>query len=184
VSDESSKRSDVAHDGGFAGLDIKCNTARFSVRTLKPGDVGIAYAEWFEDPVVQRFIAWRPGSDAMRDLREFVADHDARDDSLLLGIFAANGLHVANLKYEPIDLERRTAVLGVLIGQSEWRGQGLFSEVFLATSELLRGRFGITTVLLGVDGANAAALAAYQRVGFVPVPRMEGESLWMECQLP
>ena len=183
MSEESLNHSASAHHGEFAGLDIECNTARFSVRTLKTGDVGLAYADWFKDPVVQQFIAWRPQSDAVSELREFVAAHDARDDSLLLGVFAADASHVANLKYEPIDLARRTAVLGVLIGRSEWRGRGLFGEVFTATSELLHRRFGIKTVLLGVDGANAAALTAFERAGFVSIPRTEGESLWLECRL-
>jgi ribosomal-protein-alanine N-acetyltransferase len=183
VSDESAKKSDVVHAGKLVSLDVEVKTARFIVRTLKPGDVGASYAEWFEDSTVQQFIAWRPRSDAIAELRDFVADHYARNDSLLLGVFTAEGLHVANLKYEPIDLALRTAVLGVLIGQSEWRGHGLFGEVFAATVELLRDCFGITTVLLGVDGENAAALAAYGRAGFVSVPHVEGETLWMAFQM-
>ena len=173
---------DIRSDA-LVGLDITLATARFTVRTLKPTDVGDAYAAWFDDPVVQQFIAWRPAEDPVEELREFVAGHDTRADSLLLGIFDAEGRHVANLKYEPIDLGQRTAVLGVLIGDAAWRGRGLFGEVFSATAELLHGRFGIRRVLLGVDGENAAALAAYERAGFVAVPRSDGGPVWMECRL-
>lgn len=168
---------------GFAGLDVKLLTARFSVRTLKPIDVGTAYAAWFEDPIVRQFIAWRPVGDPVQELRDFVAGHDARDDSLLLGIFTVAGRHVANLKYEPIDLEQRTAVLGVLVGDAVWRGRGLFGEVFSATVDLLNHGFGIQKVLLGVDGENAAALVAYERAGFAYVPQLVVGPVWMEYRL-
>lgn len=167
----------------LVGLDVSVATERFEVRTLKPSDVGDAYAAWFEDPVVRQFIAWRPKHDPVEELREFVAGHDARPDSLLLGIFESHGRHVANLKYEPIDRTRRTAVLGVLIGDSAWRGRGLFGEVFAATAELLHRRFRIERILLGVDGENAAALAAYERAGFVPMSREGGGPRLMECRL-
>lgn len=168
---------------GFAHHDFQVGTDRFNVRTLKASDVGEAYATWFDDPVVQQFIAWRPAEDPVKELREFVAGHEARADSLLLGIFDAEGRHVANLKYEPIDLGQQTAVLGVLIGDAAWRGRGLFGEVFSTTAELLHGRFGIRRILLGVDGENAVALAAYERAGFVAVPRSDGGPVWMECLL-
>lgn len=167
---------------GLSGLDIQLQTDRFAIRTLHADDVGSAYVAWFEDPVVQRFIAWRPKSDTIAELQEFVECHDARGDSLLFGIFSEDGRHVANLKYEPIDLEQRTAILGVLIGDAAWRRRGLFAEVFAATSVLLRERFGISTVLLGVDGENTAAIAAYERSGFRSISREEGADLWMECR--
>ena len=168
---------------GVAHLDVRVGTDRFTVRTLKPSDVGRAYAAWFDDPVVRQFISWRPTQDPIGELRDFVAGHYARADSLLLGIFDAEGRHVANIKYEPIDVGQRTAVLGVLIGEASWRGRGLFGEVFSVTAELIHGRFGIRRVLLGVDGENAAALAAYERAGFVAVPRSDGGPVWMECLL-
>jgi ribosomal-protein-alanine N-acetyltransferase len=183
VPDAGAEGPNGVHDGRLVGLDVALSTARFSIRTLRPSDVGASYAEWFDDSVVQEFIAWRPANDAIKELRDFVAGHVERGDSLLLGVFAGDGRHVANLKYEPIDLMRRTAVLGVLVGDVEWRGRGLFGEVFAATAEMLRDRFGITTVRLGVDGENAAALAAYVRAGFVAVPRVDTGPLWMECRL-
>lgn len=169
--------------GEFAYHEVHIDTARFTVRTLKPSDVGDAYAAWFDDPVVQQFIEWRPTREPVEELRDFVAGHDARSDSLLLGVFDAENRHVANLKYEPIDLRQGTAVLGVLIGEAAWRGRGLFGEVFSATAELLNRRFGIRRILLGVDGENAAALAAYVRAGFVPAHRSDGGGVWMECLL-
>ena len=181
--DDSAGSDEGVRPEALVGLDIALVTARFTVRTLKPSDVGDAYVAWFDDPVVQQFIAWRPSADPVEELREFVAGHDARADSLLLGIFDAEGRHVANLKYEPIDCGHRTAVLGVLIGDAAWRGRGLFGEVFSATAKLLHLRFGIRRVLLGVDGENAAALAAYKRAGFVAVPRPDGGQVWMECLL-
>lgn len=178
-------------DGGRAGvprpslerLDVRLRTDRLVVRTLRPEDVGSGYAAWFEDPVVQRFIEWRPSGDAIEELRTFVASHDVRADSLLLGVFTADGHHVANLKYEPVDVQQGTAVLGVLVGAPEWRGRGLFTEVFSVTADLLRQEFGIRRVLLGVDSENAAALAAYERSGFRRIDRPGSTALWMECRL-
>lgn len=169
--------------GGLAHHDVRLDTDRFTVRTLKPSDVGDAYAAWFTDPVVQQFITWRSTGEPIAELRTFVADHDSRSDSLLLGIFDAAGRHVANLKYEPIDLRQRTAVLGVLIGDATWRGRGLFGEVFTATAGLLQRRFGIRRIRLGVDGENTAALAAYERAGFAAVSPPGGDPVWMECLL-
>lgn len=183
MADEIADPGGHVRPGVLAGLDVTLTTERFIVRTLKPPDVGDAYAAWFDDEVVRQFIAWRPTGDAVEELRDFVAGHDERADSLLLGIFDAEGRHVANLKYEPIDLQRRTAVLGVLIGDAAWRGRGLFGEAFSATAELLQVQFGIGRVRLGVEGENAAALAAYARAGFVVVPGPEDGPVWMECAL-
>jgi ribosomal-protein-alanine N-acetyltransferase len=160
--------------------DVRVRTDRFLVRTLKPDDVGPEYAAWFEDPVVQQFITWRPVGDPLVELRDFVADHFDRADSLLLGVFVGDGSHVANLKFEPINRERRTAVLGVLVGDSEWRGRRLFGEVFLAATELLKRQFGINRIMLGVDEENTAAVAAYSQIGFVAVSRPDDGSVWME----
>lgn len=183
LSDEGAGTDSDSRARALVGLHVTLATPRFNVRTLKPSDVGEAYVAWFDDPAVQQFIAWRPTEDPLTDLQRFVTGHDARADSLLLGIFDAEGLHVANLKYEPIDLRRRTAVLGVLIGDAAWRGKGLFGEVFSVTAELLHRRFGIERVLLGVDDGNSAALSAYERAGFIAVRRPDGGPIWMECRL-
>ena len=166
-------------------LSVEIESQRFVVRTLKPEDVGSDYVEWFSDPVVSAYIAYRPGVDAIQDLRRFVAEHDARRDSLLFGVFDSFGRHVANMKYEPIDLRRRRAVLGVLVGDQRWRGSGLFQEVFRVTSDFLATRLGIFQIELGLSADNLVAKRAYERAGFTIVPQAGkgDDSLWMKCRL-
>lgn len=158
-------------------------TPRFVVRTLKREDVSARYVGWFDDPVARRFISWRFHEDPYRELCEFVEHHDERDDSLLLGIFANETQHVANLKYEPIDTQHRTAVLGVLVGETAWRGRGLFAEVFAVTAAFLRRSLDVGTVTLGVHRENSAAIAAYSGAGFVEVRRTGSNGILMECNI-
>lgn len=145
---------------------IELATDRFCIRTLVPEDVGNSYASWFTDATVHDFITWRPSRDAVAELSQYVAVHHARDDSLLLGVFEPSTGHVANIKYEPVDFARQTAVLGILVGNPAWRSRGLFQEVFLASSAWLKDAAGIRRIELGVDQSNVAAIAAYERAGF------------------
>ncbi len=171
--------------GGLAHRSVDLVSERFAIRTLKPQDVGEDYVGWFSDPVVQPFISYRLEVDAIGSLRRFVESHDSRDDSLLFGVFEPGGRHIANMKYEPIDLSTQRAVLGVLIGDQGWRGLGLFQEVFRATSRFLARNCGIEWVELGLSVRNVAARRAYERAGFTQVtgtPRGE-DSIWMECRI-
>ena len=74
--------------------------------------------------------------------------------------------HIGNIKYEPIDYKGKTAVLGILIGDSDWRGKGVAIEVIKASAHYLAERYGVTTIFLGVNQNNKAAVSAYQKVGF------------------
>ena len=164
-------------------LIVEMATKRFTVRTLLPEDVGHQYLSWFSDPVVRSSITYQPGPAAIDDLRSFVEDHLSRTDSLLLGVFNHSERHVANIKYEPIDLQSRSVVLGVLIGDPNARGIGLFSEVFGVSSRLLAVRFGIECVRLGVSSDNSSAIRAYEKAGF-SVASLEDENdrhVRMEC---
>ena len=175
----------MTSSGGLAYCSVDLVSERFTIRTLKPQDVGEDYVGWFSDSVVQSFISYRPEVDAIGSLRRFVESHDSRDDSLLFGVFEQGGRHVANMKYEPIELSTRRAVLGVLIGDEGWRGSGLFQEVFRATSRFLAMNWGIEWVELGLSVRNVAAQRAYERAGFTEAtgtPRGE-DSIWMECRI-
>ena len=76
------------------------------------------------------------------------------------------GNHIGNIKYEPIDFENKVAVMGILIGEKDWRGVGVASEVIKSSSEWLNKQYDINHIALGVDSKNIAAIKTYKKIGF------------------
>ncbi len=65
---------------------------------------------------------------------------------------------------EPI---HRSANLGILIGRIEDRGRGLGREAMDLTIRFCRDHLNLTRLSLAVHGDNAAAIALYEKLGFV-----------------
>ena len=149
------------------GAEVVIDTARFHLRELAEADVTERYLGWLLETADQISVtAARPARE-LSDLREYVRARAQRDDVLFLGIFdRAAGTHIGNIKFEPIDVARRFAVMGILIGEAAYRGQGVAAEVLAATAAWLRDHRQIATILLGVSVRNPAAIRAYQKVGF------------------
>ena len=86
------------------------------------------------------------------------------DNCIFLGIFN-NTRHIGNIKFEPIDFIEKYAIMGVLIGDKEWQGKGVFKEIFKQTSKELYS-LGINKIYLGVDTNNFNAISSYIKTGF------------------
>jgi RimJ/RimL family protein N-acetyltransferase len=57
--------------------------------------------------------------------------------------------------------------MGMLIGEPDYRGKGVAAEVLLASARWLTSHRKIKQIVLGVSKDNAAAIRAYEKVGFV-----------------
>jgi len=148
---------------------VEILTERFLLRPLTEEDVTETYLGWLSDADAKRFITAAAKTKGLSDLRKFVSARIGRDDILFLGIFERNtGMHIGNIKYEPVDSELGYAVMGVLIGDPEFRGKGVTAEVLRASVLWLQQHRKINQIVLGVDKENTAAMRAYEKVGFVP----------------
>ena len=56
--------------------------------------------------------------------------------------------------------------MGILIGDEEWQGKGVASEVIKASSIYLKESHGIKYIILGVDKTNINAISAYKKIKF------------------
>jgi RimJ/RimL family protein N-acetyltransferase len=121
------------------------------------------YLSWFEDSKAKEFISYTTSS--LDELKDYIKTKNANPASLLLGIFA-DGEHIGNIKYEPIDLVNKTATMGILLGEAQWRGKGVAAEVIPASADYLAKNFHIETIILGVDKGNTPAVSAYNKLGF------------------
>ena len=105
------------------------------------------------------------------DLIAYVKEKNASSDALLLGIFETTRMqHIGNIKFEPINFNSQTTWLGILIGETNWRGKGVGSEILPTCIEWMRSEFDVKTFHLGVDPNNLPAVKLYRKVGFSENP--------------
>ena len=140
-------------------------TQRFLLKPLTADDVNQNYLSWL-NPEINNYIEYAKSNTSMKALRSYVGERENRQDVLFLGIFTKDKQHIGNIKYEPINHKNKTAVMGILIGDNNWRGKGVAAEVIKVSGDYLAEQYGISTILLGVSKNNKAAIAAYQKVGF------------------
>ncbi len=148
-------------------LDLEdFQTRRYRLRRLTPDDASRRYLSWFSDDGAEHIVS----ATRMRqldDLRDYIRTKAACDDVLFLGIFrVSDGVHIGNVKFEPLDPVKGYAVVGILVGDSDSRGQGVAGEVLTGCAEWLKTRLSIGQFVLGVDETNAAAIRAYEKTGF------------------
>ena len=71
-----------------------------------------------------------------------------------------------DIKYKSLDYAKEGAIMGLLIGDANWRGCGVAGEVLTASALWLRRDRNIRQIVLGVQKDNVAAIHAYEKVGF------------------
>ena len=136
------------------------------VRLLTPADASEEDAKWLGDAETNRFLETKAAT--VPQLRDYIADHQERDDSFLLGIFLRpDDVHIGNIKFEPIEISEGRAELGIMIGSPQHRGIGLGPQAIRAGVEALVSHHpAVQLITLGVSASNFPAIRAYERLGF------------------
>lgn len=141
------------------------STARFVLRPLLISDASDKYLSWLNKDT-NPYIEFAKKSQTIESLKAYISQCSELETVLFLGIFTKNHQHIGNIKYESIDQNSKTAVMGILIGSIKWRGKGVASEVIRESGKYLAKKFDVKNIFLGVDKENKAAIAAYNKVGF------------------
>jgi [ribosomal protein S5]-alanine N-acetyltransferase len=151
--------------------DITIQTSRFLLRPLTLADATEKYLGWMKEDSVAKYITAASDTQSLASLESYILEKSTKDDCLFLGVFdRLSGDHIGNIKYEPICFIRKEAVMGVLLGDSYWRGKNVFNEIFLASQQWLLDTYSIKAIVLDVDRSNAAAIRAYEKAGFTIEP--------------
>ena len=161
-------QQEIHFDTGIAKMSVIIITSRIILRSLVEADVSERYLGWFINTnSTKDFIVATPKMKKLSDLLFYIQERVNRKDVVFLGMFDRdNGLHIGNIKYEPINFEAGYAVMGILIGDPEYRGKGIATEVLMASAEWLKQNLSIKKILLGVEGDHETAIKAYLKAGF------------------
>ena len=142
-------------------------TPRFIVRPISINDASNSYLNWFNDPMVKSQISTANKITNLEDLKSYIAGRINCEDVFFCGIFDKNTmLHIGNIKFEPIDLVNRFAVVGILIGEVSYRGVGCAAEVLRSCNHWLCLKLNLTHIILTVNRNHLQAIRAYKSAGF------------------
>ena len=148
--------------------NVVIETDRFLLRSLIETDVNAHYLAWLNDPIKNQYVVFSSQKHSIEEIKNFVSQRLDDDSVMFLGIFMIEGgNHIGNIKYEPIDYSNSVATMGILIGESNWRGKGVAGEVIKASAKFLKKKFGIKYINLVVNKNNIAAIKAYEKIGFL-----------------
>lgn len=152
-------------------ITVEIVSKRFLLRELTEEDVTERYLSWLSDADAKKFITFAAKTKSFSDLKQYVRDRIGRDDILFFGIFdKISGLHIGNIKYEPVNSGLGYAIMGLLIGDANYHGKSVAAEVLVASAHWLKAHRNITQIVLGVSKDNYRAIRAYEKVGFVEAP--------------
>lgn len=148
--------------------NISIRSERFLLRTITVEDATVTYLSWLQNGNSNKFISSASPDMEMEDLREFIVDRNEKDDVIFLAIIdPTNGTHIGNIKYEPVVSSEGYALMGILIGDEDYRGKNVAGEVIISSANWLKENLDIRMIWLGVHVENLPAIKAYQKIGFL-----------------
>jgi len=161
-------------------------TPRFSLRTLDETDNLELYLSWMKDVISNQYILSVRLDYSMEELTDYINKINLVSNAVLLGIFdKKSNMHIGNIKYSNINAPEGSAEMGIMIGQREYRGQGVGAEVIRASNLWLKTEYLIEKIVLGVNLENKLALLLYRKLGFKQIgPKsLAGNGIKMELFL-
>ena len=149
-------------------LNIHLETERLIMRNLQVEDVTRDYAEWLNDPEINRYLINSGKIHTMEDCITYVNSFKSKCDKALIGIFnRETGLHLGNITLSHIYWHRKIAEIGICVGRKEYHGKGIASEAlksvidFCFSPELKMHRLIALT-----HAPNETSTKLFKRCGF------------------
>jgi RimJ/RimL family protein N-acetyltransferase len=111
------------------------------------------YRAPLSDPEVDSYIGGR-------------ADQQGKPDYQFVICVFEEDKAIGNIMLAGHDVRRRHAELGIVIGESDYRGKGYGTDAINALLDFAFGELGLERVSLGTLAANEAGQRAYEKAGF------------------
>ena len=149
-------------------MNIRISTRRLNLVSIGLSHISPTYLDWLSPfHHYSRYIMGCRHGYTLAELAKYVEAYIDRDDVVFLAIETKSGVHIGNIKYDPISIADRIAEMGILIGDYEWMGKGVAGEVIQSSSLWLKENMSIEHITLGLATDNKNAMSAYKKIGFV-----------------
>lgn len=144
---------------------VTIRSDRFYLRVLEESDASEKYASWLNDPIVNKYLETKETT--IEKLKKYINEKLESGTCLLFGIFLnENDQHIGNVKLELADFEEKHENLGIFIGERDYWGKGIATEVIGLITDYALNNLGVDKLCLGVLSGNDAAIRVYEKCGY------------------
>jgi len=138
---------------------------RLYLRPLEEGDVERCQ-RWINDPEVRRWITRRFPVGYRQEAEWLQRQYTSLTDIVLAIVLKEGDKHIGNCGLHKIDYTSGRAILGIVIGEPDYRGRGYGPEAMSLLLDYAFGELRLHRVELKVFSYNQRALRAYRKLGF------------------
>ena len=162
-----------------AAMDI----ASVTLRPVRSSDAAW-FQRWSLDPETRRLQAGNRAPFSTDEAHAFTQRLvRGNDDGHVARMIEVEGRTVGNTWLANIDRDNASATLGIVMGESSSRGQGVGTEVLRQMIEMGFEGLHLERIELWVLAENARAIRAYERVGFRREGVRRGHIRWGDERL-
>jgi diamine N-acetyltransferase len=141
-------------------------------------ELNATYARWFNDFETTRALGDIAPPWTLERQEAWYREEVSAENLIPFTVYAREGWQpVGTTALLDVDFRNRTAEYGIIIGEPDFRGRGLGSEITRLIVEYAFDTLGLHTLLLTVYSFNVAGIRAYQKAGFHEIGRQR------ECYL-
>lgn len=137
------------------------------LRTLTESDVNERYVSWMNDPEVTEFGVYNRFPTTREDIEKYVAGNNENDAVLFLAIEDTESeTHIGNIQLGPIEWGHRHAEVGVLVGETDYWGQGVATEAISLVTEHAFRKLNLYKLYADCHADNVGSKKAFEKAGF------------------
>lgn len=137
------------------------------LKSLKAGDCSDEYVSWLNDPKVNQHLESKWSRHTLQSTVEFVENMERSPDHYLFGIFLKeNHRHIGNIKIGPISSHYHHAYIGYMIGDVNYWGKGIATEVIGLVCKFSFDELQLHRVKAGAYATAVGSWRALEKNGF------------------
>jgi RimJ/RimL family protein N-acetyltransferase len=141
---------------------------RLRLRDAVPEDASEAYANWMNDPEVNRYAEFRFTGHTPESIRRDIEAFISTETNLFLAIIdTEEERHIGNIKLGNIDRHHGIADVGIIIGDKSYWGLGFGTEAIDLLAGYAFTTLGLRKLTAGFYATNTGSIRAFEKAGFV-----------------
>lgn len=146
------------------------------LRGVAVDDVSEKYLRWMNDPQVTKYMGWRAFPSSKEAIKDYIESRRGESSLFLAIVEKETDEHIGNVHLGPIDWVHRRAELAMLLGETDFWGQGYMSEVFALITQHAFECLNLHKLKAGTEVGNSGAVKVFQKSGWIEEGRLRAET--------